>query len=87
MLLSMILCIGGAPAAFGRLCVETFLNKAQSILSFPAAFGRLCVETWQYIWQCSPPPPAAFGRLCVETLHKSIGAGWDAASRLRAAVC
>ena len=34
-----------APAAFGRLCVET--NSAAVLLALinPAAFGRLCVET------------------------------------------
>ena len=33
------------PAAFGRLCVETFSNKHFLTLPLPAAFGRLCVET------------------------------------------
>jgi len=33
-------------AAFGRLCVETFLNAFFNQTShFAAAFGRLCVET------------------------------------------
>ena len=34
------------PAAFGRLCVETF-KQFRSVISRlgPAAFGRLCVET------------------------------------------
>ena len=34
-----------APAAFGRLCVETPLNFFAIVNNFPAAFGRLCVET------------------------------------------
>ena len=33
------------PAAFGRLCVETFQGRLTPELSRPAAFGRLCVET------------------------------------------
>ena len=36
-----------APAAFGRLCVET-RRRTFVLLGFPpAAFGRLCVETEQ----------------------------------------
>ena len=33
------------PAAFGRLCVETFDCVFQRLARAPAAFGRLCVET------------------------------------------
>ena len=33
------------PAAFGRLCVETFPFEAVLTVEVPAAFGRLCVET------------------------------------------
>ena len=33
------------PAAFRRLCVETFLKLPSCLLGFPAAFRRLCVET------------------------------------------
>ena len=33
------------PAAFGRLCVETFISLCRGNDSIPAAFGRLCVET------------------------------------------
>ena len=32
------------PAAFGRLCVETFKSMTVKFAFFPAAFGRLCVE-------------------------------------------
>ena len=34
-----------APAAFGRLCVETPAPLRLEGVSCPAAFGRLCVET------------------------------------------
>ena len=34
-----------APAAFGRLCVETREKTLENLKSLPAAFGRLCVET------------------------------------------
>ena len=34
-----------APAAFRRLCVETFLMFKVIQLNLPAAFRRLCVET------------------------------------------
>ena len=33
------------PAAFGRLCVETFFTAFANSRNPPAAFGRLCVET------------------------------------------
>ena len=34
-----------APAAFGRLCVETHSSTSAPTGKTPAAFGRLCVET------------------------------------------
>ena len=34
-----------APAAFRRLCVETFSSEMILISKEPAAFRRLCVET------------------------------------------
>ena len=34
-----------APAAFRRLCVETFLRRVYERHKTPAAFRRLCVET------------------------------------------
>ena len=37
--------IGRAPAAFGRLCVETCDLSQEEEWALPAAFGRLCVET------------------------------------------
>ena len=37
-----------APAAFGRLCVETSKNLPSRLLLGPAAFGRLCVETIRF---------------------------------------
>ena len=33
------------PAAFRRLCVETWVYENQAIKLNPAAFRRLCVET------------------------------------------
>jgi len=35
----------GAPAAFRRLCVETFQSMREGMADVPAAFRRLCVET------------------------------------------
>ena len=32
-------------AAFGRLCVETFIESQIDAGEYAAAFGRLCVET------------------------------------------
>ena len=34
------------PAAFGRLCVETYEGLSFAVEGIPAAFGRLCVETF-----------------------------------------
>ena len=60
-----------APAAFGRLCVETIcLRRTQGISSRPAAFGRLCVETNRLSIKTTFSAPAAFGRLCVETFRR-----------------
>ena len=33
------------PAAFRRLCVETYAVRFIRLLRIPAAFRRLCVET------------------------------------------
>ena len=56
-----------APAAFGRLCVETADSWKALDFSNPAAFGRLCVETKDSNVDSPKVFPAAFGRLCVET--------------------
>ena len=56
-----------APAAFGRLCVETTARPALNMTGGPAAFGRLCVETKGWSGKIMEIKPAAFGRLCVET--------------------
>ena len=56
-----------APAAFGRLCVETGLIDSDYQGELPAAFGRLCVETRAAFFIHKIMYPAAFGRLCVET--------------------
>ena len=55
------------PAAFRRLCVETFSFLHCFVLSRPAAFRRLCVETCYIEQFCAAAVPAAFRRLCVET--------------------
>ena len=57
-----------APAAFGRLCVETNSHFIDFESIAPAAFGRLCVETSDSVSFNFSSSPAAFGRLCVETL-------------------
>ena len=60
--------INMAPAAFGRLCVETIYGAPkQDVGCIPAAFGRLCVETIATEGILNYVAPAAFGRLCVET--------------------
>ena len=61
-----------APAAFGRLRVETANEEATPIGLFPAAFGRLRVETITRIGLLGLSQPAAFGRLRVETWSE-----WD----------
>ena len=60
------------PAAFGRLCVETFKPCSTAAFDRPAAFGRLCVETAISSITASGKRPAAFGRLCVETSAKVV---------------
>ena len=75
------------PAAFGRLCVETYIVNINRYLYEPAAFGRLCVETKSSFCLLIPIVPAAFGRLCVETAAATIKAARKSTSRLRAAVC
>ena len=57
-----------APAAFGRLCVETMHLLTVREDMAPAAFGRLCVETAKETYYAESLYPAAFGRLCVETV-------------------
>ena len=43
-----------SPAAFGRLCVETFMPMLLINFLMPAAFGRLCVETTNSLSASSP---------------------------------
>ena len=49
-----------APAAFGRLCVETGVAYVINVCDPPAAFGRLCVETRLHLINgrgaCHQPP-------------------------------
>ena len=75
------------PAAFGRLCVETFHARPYQYPHDPAAFGRLCVETGNVSYAPYGVAPAAFGRLCVETAFEALGYLFLNSSRLRAAVC
>ena len=63
-----------APAAFGRLCVETTISNLKLVKQSPAAFGRLCVETSYGRKISTESYPAAFGRLCVETSGTSFSA-------------
>ena len=57
-----------APAAFGRLRVETEYSYVHDGHTYPAAFGRLRVETFARQIAQRVIAPAAFGRLRVETL-------------------
>ena len=57
-----------APAAFGRLRVETRTMSARLKSRCPAAFGRLRVETIMVLFRTDVGKPAAFGRLRVETM-------------------
>ena len=50
-----------APAAFGRLCVETTVLPLAAMLVKPAAFGRLCVETIGSINKLPAPPQPPSG--------------------------
>ena len=75
------------PAAFRRLCVETFCAFGAGLDFDPAAFRRLCVETSSSnAWQTAPNP-AAFRRLCVETPDSRQPRCPSHSSRLQAAVC
>ena len=55
------------PAAFRRLCVETWFRSCHKAPYIPAAFRRLCVETTNQKLAYRAYKPAAFRRLCVET--------------------
>ena len=57
------------PAAFGRLCVETFICTAPAMIWLTQPPSGGCVlKPFFKISVVSPVGPAAFGRLCVETL-------------------
>ena len=75
------------PAAFGRLCVETAVFKAELSGRTPAAFGRLCVETASVTiltpnLRAQPPSGG-----CVLKQNGEWVLPNERASRLRAAVC
>ena len=76
-----------APAAFGRLRVETDDIEDYNGYKLPAAFGRLRVETIASCAYCSikfAQPPSGG---CVLKPGVGIGLVLGAASRLRAAAC
>ena len=55
------------PAAFGRLCVETYQKAVKNPDgSQPPSGGCVLKQTIQ-TYKSASPHPAAFGRLCVET--------------------
>ena len=60
------------PAAFRRLCVETWLTPYRYRQRQPAAFRRLCVETARLHRVGVRLYPAAFRRLCVETFFSDV---------------
>ena len=62
----------GEPAAFGRLCVETYRFNGKSwSLSQPPSGG--CVLKQLPLWEgFERKIPAAFGRLCVETIQPRL---------------
>ena len=74
------------PAAFGRLCVETFLKQSELHFFHPAAFGRLCVETMKpdFVEGDMIQPPSGGCVLKLDLLPFDTD---QRASRLRAAVC
>ena len=74
------------PAAFGRLCVETYaIRSFESFFSQPPS-GGCVLKLLRHPQNLGIAVSAAFGRLCVETVVTSVKAG-DPDSRLRAAVC
>ena len=59
---------GWDPAAFGRLCVETFKAFWASLFSISQPPSGGCVlKLWSNFFRKNFFHPAAFGRLCVET--------------------
>ena len=75
------------PAAFGRLCVETYDYGYKSYKSTqPPSGGCVLKPVGSFSWRLEKEP-AAFGRLCVETENIIRHCDSGTASRLRAAVC
>ena len=74
------------PAAFRRLCVETFQNQSQQLRLIPAAFRRLCVETIiTYVgFDALIQPPSGGCVLKPVTIEANVS---RQPSRLQAAVC
>ena len=76
-----------APAAFGRLCVETSPKTTRRTQYLQPPSGGCVLKQGTRLWEGSRKGPAAFGRLCVETKMGSAGVSAGLSSRLRAAVC
>ena len=76
-----------APAAFGRLCVETTTGMGTAALTYQPPSGGCVLKQVFDIEDVAPKNPAAFRRLCVETKFISGMGVHDGTSRLQAAVC
>ena len=61
-----------APAAFGRLCVETMLDAGISKDDIQPPSGGCVLKPCQLPKLRGQRVPAAFGRLCVETQQRRI---------------
>ena len=55
------------PAAFGRLCVETEMQKSMEKAFDQPPSGGCVLKPRNLARLCGVAAPAAFGRLCVET--------------------
>ena len=75
-------------AAFGRLCVETYVSlhtmKEQGV---QPPSGGCVLKQGDFAQSLDLVLAAAFGRLCVETLVVETDTVKTLSSRLRAAVC
>ena len=68
--------LGGVPAAFGRLCVETDLIFTASSLQNQPPSGGCVLKPVRRNPETRPSRPAAFRRLCVETTSLLIIAAY-----------
>ena len=74
------------PAAFRRLCVETWPFLMRVSLASPAAFGRLCVETISISASKGKGIQPPSGGCVLKQVMDNDYAGSEV-SRLQAAVC